>query len=495
MADPIPVPLIIRGEIIEGGVEFAGRRGEARFVTPDVREHLDRLPLAAPSDIADLYGLTFDDILDFLERLGGRLDMDANRHLQAAYELSREASGLSDSILKSQYRNLGRLFDRETVRESAELSIGIDYLEGWVPQPARPGSPTRTLIRAFGARAVHIIAGNAPTIGVMTIIRNAITRSDAIIKTPSNDPLTAAAVARTMIELDPDHPLTRHLSVAYWKGGDEAVETALYDPRKIEKIIAWGGFASVKHITRYLQPGIDLITLDPKHSATIVGEEAFADEATLREVATRLALDVGNLNQEACVNARVVYVACGLDEAGLARANRLGALTFDAIQALPPSISTIHKAFDPQLREELEGLRFASNEYTIIGGRGAEGAVIVSQTDSPVDFAPLLSGRVANIVPVDHVDTAVRFTNAYTQTVGVFPEALKTRLRDRLAYQGAQRVVSLGSAVPIVVRSGPHDGIEPLRRMCKWLTDETTSGHDLLKVAGAVSEPQLGVPA
>src|SRR3546814_7779333 len=88
-----------------------------------------------------------------------------------------------------------------------------------------------------------------------------------------------------MVEMAPDHPITRHISVAYWKGGDEAIEEAIYDPRGVEKIIAWGGFDSVKHITRYLQPGIDLITQDPKLSGTIIGKEAFADEATLRHVA------------------------------------------------------------------------------------------------------------------------------------------------------------------------------------------------------------------
>src|SRR3546814_8261026 len=79
----------------------------------------------------------------------------------------------------------------------------------------------------------------------------------------------------------------------------------------VEKIIAWGGFDSVKHITRYLQPGIDLITQDPKLSGTIIGKEAFADEATLRHVAKRLALDIGAQNQEGCVSARVIYVESG----------------------------------------------------------------------------------------------------------------------------------------------------------------------------------------
>ena len=36
-----------------------------------------------------------------------------------------------------------------------------------------------------------------------------------------------------------------------------------------------------------LRPGIGLITLDPKLSSTIIGAEAFADEAVMAEVAAR----------------------------------------------------------------------------------------------------------------------------------------------------------------------------------------------------------------
>ena len=65
-----------------------------------------------------------------------------------------------------------------------------------------------------------------------------IARCDAIIKAPS-DHLTAVAIARTLADVAPDHPITRHLVVGYWKGGDTEVEESLYQPRHIEKIVAW----------------------------------------------------------------------------------------------------------------------------------------------------------------------------------------------------------------------------------------------------------------
>jgi hypothetical protein len=345
-----------------------------------------------------------------------------------------------------------------------------------------PGLSART--RAFGARAVHVIAGNAPIVSILTVIRNALTRSDAIIKLPSNDPLTAVALVRTMAEMAPDHPLTRHVSVVYWKGGDAATEAAIYDPRGIEKIIAWGGFDSVKHITQYLQPGIDLITQDPKLSGTIIGRQAFADEVTLAHVARRLALDIGAQNQEGCVSARVIYVESGTDDEGLERANRLGHLTFAALQALPDHLSTAHKAFDGVLKAEIDGVRLNAEEYRVFGGRGSEGAVIVSQEDMPVDFSRQLACRVGNIVPIDSFETAVRSVNAYTQTIGIYPETLKAELRDRLAFQGAQRIVSLGGAATMQHNMEKQDAIEPVRRMVKWVTEEQADGALLEALAG-----------
>jgi hypothetical protein len=479
------VPLIIRGQVIHGTeLEFGGRRGDVSFRTPDLTRHIDRLTLRAPSLMADLYTIRFEQILDYLVELGERLNFASNGHLQEAFELSRCTSGLSESILRFQFEHIGAFFAREEMRLMAERSCGVDYLEGWVEQPGTrfPGLTAR--VRAFGARCVHVIAGNAPIISVLTVIRNALTRSDAIVKTPSNDPLTAGALARTMIGFAPDHPLTRHLSVAYWKGGDANIERQLYDPRRIEKIIAWGGFDSVKHVIQYLQPGIDLITQDPKLSGTIIGKEAFADGPTLRAVAKRLALDIGAQNQEGCVNARVVYVQSGTDEEGLKRANELGRLTFEALQRLPPHLSTPHKTFDHHLKAELDGVRLNDEDYKVFGGRTNEGAIIVSQEDAPVDFSRALACRVGNIVPVDSLEVAVKSANAYTQTIGIYPEKLKTQLRDQLAFQGAQRLVSLGGAATMQHNMERQDAIEPVRRMVKWITEESADPAALEALAG-----------
>src|SRR3546814_11642174 len=90
----------------------------------------------------------------------------------------------------------------------------------------------------------------------------------------------------------------------------------------------------------------------------------------------------------------------GTDEDGLKRANRLGELTFAALQTLPDHLSTPHKAFDHGLKSEIDAIRLGEDDYKVFGGRANEGAVIVSQEDYPVDFSGNLACRVGNIVPI-----------------------------------------------------------------------------------------------
>jgi Acyl-CoA reductase (LuxC) len=50
---------------------------------------------------------------------------------------------------------------------------------------------------------------------------------------------------------------------------------------------------------------------------------------------------------------------------------------------------------------------------------------------------------------------------------------LKEEIRDQLVFNGAQRLTSLGYMLKAAM-AGPHDGIEPVRRMCKWIIDESS---------------------
>src|SRR3546814_4948705 len=90
---------------------------------------------------------------------------------------------------------------------SSDLSLGsLDTVDGW---RERVVQGRKVSIRAFPPRIVHILAGNAPIVPPITIVRGAITKGVHLMKMPSNDMFTATALLRTMADVGPNHPTTR----------------------------------------------------------------------------------------------------------------------------------------------------------------------------------------------------------------------------------------------------------------------------------------------
>lgn len=476
---------VLRGQVIDSDlVEFGGRGGDMAFLAPDPAKIADRLPLASPRLMEDLYTISFEDILDYLAELGERLVLKNNPWLQEALAFSYDTAPTTRPIMDHFYHDLPFMFDKERIRGMVDFNIGIDHLERWVETRI---NGCKVGIRAYGARTLHIVAGNGPVLGALTVLRGAVTRGDTLIKVPSNDPFTTGAIARTMVDMAPRHPVTKHLAVAYWRGGDEAIESKLYQPHNIEKICAWGGFASVKHVTKYIQPGIELISLDPKRSASIIGGDALETPEAIAETGARLACDFAVGNQVACAASRIVYVLCGTDDDGVEKLKALGQAAYDAMHRLPDVLTTKPKRYDPDLKAHVDGLRFADDFYTVIGGEQGEGAVIVSHTADRVDFWEYLADRTINLVPVDTLDEVLEVVDAYTQTVGIWPERLREVVRHKGALHGGQRFVQLGYVFNGPGLVGPQDGIEPMRRIVKWIISEEP-GPDLVPFWQATAE-------
>jgi hypothetical protein len=475
------IPIIARGRIIEPGsdaIEFGGRAG-ARFRCPDPHHHIHDLVLGDTRRLSDLQNAPMAHILDFLAEIGPRITL-ANPYMQEAFELSLQAGGLTEPVLRDVYSQLPRMFDRKHLETLVERTVGIAYLDGWVQQGA--GAQRRFRIRAVGTRNLHITAGNVPVVGAITIIRSALTKSDCLIKLPSNDPLSASAIARTMIDIDANHPVTKHVAVAYWKGGDEAMESQICRTSRIDKITAWGGMSSMKHIQKVLSPGIDLVALNPKLSMSIVGHEALDDKKAMKEAAYGIAVAAGRLNQTACVNTRVVYIESETDEESLNRVIELGEEIYAALQRLPSNVSTPAAKPDRELEAELRALDLEEELYWVKGDT-VKGGVILSRFSDRVEFHDKLNNRIVNLVPLPDISQVVRWCDDSTQTVGIYPERLRRDIRDRLALAGVQRIMPLrgedpdnasedGSELPGM----PHDGIEPMRRMVRWVIDEAISG-------------------
>ena len=474
----LEIPIIARGRLImpsEGDcVDYAGRGG-AGFRQADPHKHVHAIVLGDTSKLRDLHDTPMAEIIDLLSALGDRLKLEDNELLQQSFELALKAGGLEEPILRGVYDALPHMFERAAMIAMVDKTIGIDYIDGWVASAGRFESAR---IRAVGTRQLHITAGNVPVVAAMTVARAGLTKSDLLIKSPSNDPLTANAIARTLIELSPDHPVTKHIAVAYWKGGDEFMDSQVIRTSRIDKITAWGGMSSVKHIQKFLTPGIDLTALNPKYSMSMIGRETFASEAAMDEAAVGLATIVGFYNQTACANTRIIYVECGTDEGAIERVIELGRKMVRAFDLIPPLLSTPVTQRNRELESEMEAVALDDDFYHVEGDT-LNGGFVVSKFNDRVDFYDNLSNRVVNFVPVDSLIDVVKWCDDTTQTVGIYPEARRDELIDAFALAGVQRLVPLSGGDPMTVYAGmhhmppgsPHDGIEPMRRSVRWVID------------------------
>jgi hypothetical protein len=457
--EPIPVDHFIRGRLVTGdAVRHRSRDLGVDFATPEI--DLDAL-VTPRSELPPLLDVKTADIIDFLVACGERMELDHNPHLQQALERIVAMNPLPRRVVENLFRRASDFLTHDGLWCSIETNFANpSALDGWVERTDFNGQ--RGALRAFPPRMVHMLAGNSPTGCIASIAQGALVKAINVFKMPSSDPFTCVAMLRTMADVDPEHPVVRSMSAVYWRGGDERIERTLYRPQYFDRIVAWGGGDAIDNVIRYLGPGIQLVSFDPKTSISMIGAEGFESAAVIEEIAEAAATDVAVFNQEACLASRFLFVEgerAGIETFCARLQERLGVDRETASEVAHP--------LPVETREEIEMLQVMDDACKVWGKPDGRGLVIL--TSEPVDFHP--SNKTANVVHLGSLDDAVRYVNVATQTVGVYPAARKVRLRDRLASSGAQRVVRLGSAARHVM-GGPHDAMFPLQRFVHWMNDE-----------------------
>ncbi|WP_198543180.1 acyl-CoA reductase [Pseudofrankia sp. BMG5.36] len=461
----LKVPHVIRGRVVWGeDVEYASRDFDVPFVTS--RINFNEL-ITPRTEQGPAFDVSLTDIIDYLVEVAQHLELGRNPYLQESLELTAQVSQMPRRMIENTFRRPGQFLTRQAIQFRLEKTFRDPrVLDGWVEHTDPHGRTTR--VRAFPPRLVHMLAGNSPSGAMTSIADAALVKAINVFKLPSADPFTTVAVLRTMADLDPQHPVLRSMSAVYWRGGDAKVENVLYRAQYFDKIIGWGGGAAINNVIKYTGPGFHLVAFDPKVSMAIIGREALADEATMREVAELAATDSTVFNQDACLAARHIAVECDLDDdEQLARLDRFCALLRERLNVDREFASAVGPSTPSDIREAVEGMRFLEPDYRIWGEYDGSGLVV--RSPELVDFHP--TNKTVNVVPVASLREATQFANVATQTVGVYPPERKAEIRDLLATAGVQRVVRLGSAMTGTM-GNPHDGMYPLHRFVNWVADD-----------------------
>jgi hypothetical protein len=458
----ISAPFFARGSVVEGGDEqHRSRDLGVEFHTP----HLRLNDYIHPRDeVPPLIDVPTTEIIDFLVETGKRLQAGSNPHMQECFDRMASTHILPREVVETTTQHAVAYLDRRILEADLAQSFpDPKALDAWLPKSDFTGR--KSFVRAFGPRLIHVLPGNSPGVAIKSVAQGALVKGINLFKMSSADPFTMVAILRTMADIDAQHPIVKSMSAVYWRGGDERVESVLYRPQYFDKLVAWGGGDAINNVVKYLGPGFQLVSFDPKTSISMVGREVHADQSTLDQVAELAARDVMTLNQEACVASRIQFVE-GSEEQVDQFAERL----CHHIRALAEA-SGDRRPLDSELKDQIEMMQLMDFDYTVFGETDGGGVVI--RSDKPVDFHPI--NKTANVVRVDDLMQAIKWVNVATQTVGFFPFPRIAELRNHLASAGAQRVVHLGEAGPSTI-GNPHDAMYPMHRFVHWMAHEDGMG-------------------
>ncbi len=411
----------------------------------DARErHLAQRPVAELIEVIDAVAARMLDPGDPLRR--------------AAQEALPAVTGYSPAMIRHVLDGMAAGWRADALRRllAAELRDPA-ALDGFV---ARARGDGRT--RAYGPRlAMHTFSGNVPGVAVTSLIRSLLVKAATLGKTAAGEPLLPALFARGVAEADAG--LGACIAVAYWPGGDEALEDAALE--RADTVIAYGSTEAVAALREQSPPSARFVGYGHRISFGVVARESAGPGS-----AAAAALDATVFDQQGCVSPHLFYV----EEGGDVEPGQWARLLAEQMAKLEPALP--RGSLAPGESSAIRQLR-AEAEFAQAGGDGtvlhasARGTVWTVVYDADPTFAPSCLNRVVRVKPVptlERVGSLVAPLADFLQTVGfAAPEARVVKLAEQLGALGASRVVPLG-AMAWPPAEWHHDGRPPLGELVRW---------------------------
>ena len=446
-------------------------------------------PRQLPEDDLDaladeLYELPFAEVLSYLDGL--RQAYAGDRELQRQVKaLARQTSEAPDPYVDAGFAVFPEMLERGVAEAmvDAELAAwqipGRRFLDGWVEVPGTLyPAPVHLIhagnlppiadydpaqaaprIRALPTRQLHVTAGNSPLVPLASLLRALWTKSAATVKLPYGATLAGAYLAQLAAHAFPDHPLTRHLSVLYWPGGDRQFEAPLFLPGRYDRIVVWGAPNAVQSVTERAA-FTKTVTFNPRYGVSLIGREAFAH---LEQVVSRAVCDTLIQGQKACIASQIHYL-----EGDQAQAERYAAALRDELgrwDGFAPA--ALSRSQQGQLRRMKRGSFLGATWFENQAGGQFRSAVAVMPNEFNIMEHPLC--RLIVVRPVPELEQALQYLHPGVATAGVFPEARRRALSARIGARGVSNVPPLGQA-GYTWPGMPHDGMLVLSELVDWKT-------------------------
>jgi long-chain-fatty-acyl-CoA reductase len=395
-----------------------------------------------------MHDLSIDEIISFYQNVKKLWKSKSYEKREELVDLTCKMTGYSKEMIELGMKQTQELLSEEYLETTLNSELGDKrLLDEWVQK--------REISIHCQPRGnvLHILAGNVPPVSILSLVRGTLTKNCNIAKMPSGDVVTAAYLAQSYFDVDPEHPITKSTSVVYWPSDEKRILEELMS--FVDCICVWGGKEAVETIRKEAPSKIELLEFGPRRGIQLITKEAFSD---LRQVTLKAAHDLTLFDQEGCFSPQISFVEGDIEKYSKSLAESLN----EENERLPKGycpLSSHAVITNTRLYSEFRGHKVLASEKT-------EWTIIIVNEPQEIKLHPL--GRTIFLVSVKNIKKALDYIGPETQVVAIEPFDKATELRDELTLKGVDRITHLGKMGYFAV-GAPHEGMYPLSRMVRWV--------------------------
>lgn len=354
----------------------------------------------------------------------------------------------------------------DRLQRSVDSSLGFSRLalDGFMPEP-----DTRRLIRAQPrGLSVHWLAGNAPTIGLLSALLSILAKNSCLLKAPAGQesalPQLLSDIRDVKIRTIGGRELsgrviTDAIAVLQFGRAERAFAERLSAAADIR--LAWGGKEAVEAVMQMPRRyGSEDLIFGPRLSLMVIGREHLTADGKLRQLARKAAVDASAFDQYACASPHVVFVEKGGAVEPAAFASTLAEEMDKTLGRLPKT------SIDGGVASRIQSLRMSRQmSGSLWCSNGLEWTVVY---DEDLRMPAPVYSRSVFVVGIEDVNDVIPLLSRQHQTVGLALEGpRKLAFADRATAQGVDRLPDIGHMTDFDV---PWDGMRQLSRLVRWVS-------------------------
>ena len=383
-----------------------------------------------------------------------------------ALELGPKKTGFSRATLAKGLDNYFRQLTRENFHSLLQQEFGdAKRLDKFVATGVEEKS-NRLAMGVGPEFLVHIAAGNIPNPTLTGIVFGLLTRSAQFVKCASGSSFLPRLFAHSIYDAEPK--LGACLEIAEWRGGNAALENALF--AEADCVTATGADETLAAIRAQLPVKTRLLGYGHRVSFGFVAGEVLHGSRA-RKIVAAAADDVVAWNQLGCLSPHVIYVEVG-GEASPDKFAEMLAFELEQREQTEPrgQLAAEHAAAIASRRGIYEVRAAHSPETTQHWcSKDSTAWTVVYEADARFQMSCL--NRFIYVKAVSDLTAALQGADEIrgkVSTVGLAaPEEKLDQFVTQLARWGATRICPLGRMQnpPLTWR---HDGRPPLGDLITW---------------------------